>query len=236
MLSQKSPVLLAHRFKSLISFSLVLAALVSFSSSAQAAESGLEKTKPARASTETTIVVIGDSIADGYGVKKEEAYPEVAARLLRAKKYEVKMINGGISGSVTAEADRRVLWFLKAKPQIIVFELGGNDGLKGTPVKVIEDNLAKAIELAQKNNVKVLLLGMRLYTNIGQTYSKDFEAIFPRLAKKYRVPLVPFVLEDVAMKKELNQSDMKHPNAEGHKLVGARVAAALEPLLGRPLP
>lgn len=178
-----------------------------------------------------TIVVIGDSIADGYGVKKEEAYPEVAARLLREKKHDVKMINGGISGSVTAEADRRVTWFLKAKPSIIVFELGGNDGLKGTPAKVIEENLAKAIELAQKNEVKVLLLGMRLYTNLGQSYSKEFEAVFPRLAKKYKIPLVPFVLEDVAMKKELNQTDMKHPNAEGHKLVGARVAKALEAML-----
>lgn len=180
---------------------------------------------------EKTIVVIGDSIADGYGVKKEQAYPEVAAKLLRDGGHQVKMINGGISGSVTAEADRRVTWFLKSKPDIIVLELGGNDGLKGTPANVIEKNLSSAIELAQKNGVKVLILGMRVYTNLGPGYSKEFEAIFPRLAKKYKTALVPFVLEDVAMKKELNQSDMKHPNAEGHALVAKRVAKALEPLL-----
>jgi acyl-CoA thioesterase I len=205
-------------------FTLICLSVVSVAALAQS-----PKAEPATATK--TVVVIGDSIADGYGVKKAEAYPEVAAKILSAKGHQIKMINGGISGSVTAEADRRVTWFLKSKPDVIVFELGGNDGLKGTPVPVIERNLAKAIELAQKSGVKVLILGMRLYTNLGPAYSKEFEALFPRLAKKYKVPLVPFVLEDVAMKKDLNQSDMKHPNAKGHAIVAERVAKALEPLL-----
>ncbi|MEK7356168.1 MAG: GDSL-type esterase/lipase family protein, partial [Bdellovibrionota bacterium] len=94
-----------------------------------------------RAASPKTIVFIGDSITDGYGVTKEEAYPTKVGELLKSKGHDVKVINGGTSGSVTAEADRRVRWFLRAKPEVVVLALGGNDGLKGTPVSVIEQNL-----------------------------------------------------------------------------------------------
>lgn len=191
------------------------------------AQSAKTETKP-----ETkTVVFIGDSITEGYGVKKEQAFPEIAGQLLRKKGYDVKIVNGGISGSVSAEADRRVKWFLKAKPDIVVLELGGNDALKGTPAGVIEKNLDSAIALAKANRVQVLLVGMKIYTNFGPAYSKEFEALFPRLANKHGVPLLPFLLEDVALKKELNQSDMKHPNVEGHAIVAKRVANHLEKLL-----
>lgn len=184
-----------------------------------------------RAASPRTIVFIGDSITDGYGVKKDEAYPTKVGELLKSKGFDVKVINGGTSGSVTAEADRRVRWFLKAKPEIVVLALGGNDGLKGTPVDVIEKNLDRAIELAQKNGIKVLLVGQRIYTNFGSDYTKQFERVFARLAEKRKVAYEPFLLEDVAMKRELNQADMKHPNAAGHVKVAERIARAVEKLL-----
>jgi acyl-CoA thioesterase-1 len=177
------------------------------------------------------IVFIGDSLAAGYGVRKEEAFPEVTEQILKAHGYEVKVINGGISGSVTAGADRRVEWFLKAKPEIVVLELGGNDGLKGTPIDVIKKNLRAALEVCRSHKVKTLLVGMRLYANLGQDYAKKFENIYIELSREMKVQLLPFLLADVALKPELNQTDMKHPNAKGHAIVAKSLASALEKML-----
>jgi acyl-CoA thioesterase-1 len=178
-----------------------------------------------------TIVFVGDSLTEGYGVKLEQAFPAIAGEILRKDKHDIKIVNGGISGSVSADADRRVTWFLKVKPDILVLELGSNDALKGTPVAVIEKNLEHALLVADNAHLKVLILGMHIYTNFGPVYAKKFAAIFPKLAKEHHAALVPFLLEDVALKPALMQSDQKHPNVEGHALVAKRVAAALEKLL-----
>ena len=183
------------------------------------------------ASTERTVVFVGDSLAEGYGVKKEQAFPEIAGELLRAKGLKVKVVNGGISGSVSADADRRVKWFLKLKPDVLVLELGSNDALKGTPVSVIEKNLESALQVADQAHLKTLILGMRIYTNFGPDYTKQFESLFSKLARKHHAELVPFLLEDVALQAALMQSDQKHPNVEGHRIVAKRVATALEKLL-----
>ncbi|HVK61758.1 MAG TPA: arylesterase [Bdellovibrionales bacterium] len=175
-----------------------------------------------------TIVFIGDSLTAGYGVKKEEGYPERVETILRSRGKSVKIINGGISGSVSAEADARVKWFLKTKPQLIVLALGANDGLKGTPVAVIEKNLESAILLAKENKVPVVLVGMRMVTNLGPEYGKNFEGLYARLAKKHSLPFYPFLLDGVALNRELNQSDMKHPNAKGHEVIAKKMADFLE--------
>lgn len=180
---------------------------------------------------ETVIVFIGDSLTQGYGVRSEESYPELVEKKLLKDGYKVKVINGGISGSVTAEADRRLRWYLKVKPQIVVFALGANDGMKGTPPATIESNLTKAIDLAQANGITVLLSGIRMFSNLGPDYVKKFEAIFPDLAKRKKLALIPFLLEDVALQKELNQSDMRHPNAKGHEVIAVRVTQKLEEIL-----
>ncbi|CAN5618427.1 arylesterase [soil metagenome] len=180
---------------------------------------------------ETVIVFIGDSLTQGYGVRSEEAYPALVGRNLKRDGFNVKIVNGGISGSVTAEADARVRWYLKVKPKIIVLALGANDGMKGTPATVIENNLIKAIDLARENGITVLLSGLRMFSNLGPEYVSSFESIFPRLAKEKHLPLIPFLLEDVALQKELNQSDMRHPNAKGHELIATRVTAKLEAIL-----
>ncbi len=181
--------------------------------------------------SQSVIVFIGDSLTQGYGVRAEEAYPELVGKKLRQDGYNVKIINGGISGSVTAEADRRLRWYLKAKPQIVVLALGANDGMKGTPPAVIESNLIKAVDLAQASGLTVLLAGLKMFSNLGPDYVKKFDEIYPRIAKQKKVRLIPFLLEDVALQKEFNQTDMRHPNAKGHELIAIRVAKELEPLL-----
>lgn len=183
------------------------------------------------ANSETVIVFIGDSLTQGYGVRAEEAYPELVGEKLRAKGHNVRVINGGISGSVTAEADRRLRWYIKASPKVVVLALGANDGMKGTPADVIERNLSKAIDLAQDQKIEILLAGLRMFSNLGPEYVRSFESIYPRLAKQKNVALIPFLLEDVALQKEFNQADMRHPNAQGHIVIADLVTKAIEPIL-----
>lgn len=178
-----------------------------------------------------TVLFIGDSLTEGYGVKKDEAYPEVIGRLFEKKGRKVRIVNGGISGSVTADADLRLRWFLKSKPDVLVLALGGNDALKGTPTETIKKNLARAIDAAQAEKIPVLLCGIRVFSNFGAEYARALDAVYRDLARERRVALVPFLLENVALKKELNQSDGKHPNAKGHEVIAAHVARELEKLL-----
>jgi acyl-CoA thioesterase-1 len=178
-----------------------------------------------------SILFIGDSLTEGYGVKKDEAYPEVVGKILREHSYNVRIINGAISGSVSTDADRRLKWFLKLKPDVLVLALGGNDALKGTPVLVIKKNLAAAIELAKTSGIRVLLCGIQIYSNFGPEYGRALEAIYRELANEKKIALMPFLLEGVALKKELNQADLKHPNAKGAEIVGRNVARELEKIL-----
>ena len=192
---------------------------------------GLSSKTLATTPPEHVILFVGDSLTAGYGVKKEEGFPERAGEILKAHGKTVKIINGGISGSVSADADKRVKWFLKAKPEILVLALGANDGLKGTPPQVIKKNLALAIDVAKSGNVKVVLAGIRVFENLGADYTKAFAQIFPALAKEKGVTLFPFLLEGVALQKDLNQSDGKHPNAKGHEVIAKNIAAELEKML-----
>ncbi len=177
------------------------------------------------------ILFIGDSLTAGYGVRKDEAFPALIEKKLKAAGRNVKITNGGVSGSVSAEADRRLRWHLKAKPSILFLSLGANDALKGTPPGVIKSNLEKAILLAKENDIKVILGGVRIFTNFGTRYAADFEKIYADLAREQKVAFVPFILEDVALDKSLNLSDGKHPNPRGHERVAAGVLKVLEPML-----
>ena len=216
-----------------LSLFVVLGIIVSGFDAADAASSDVRSQSGAveKSQAEPVIVFIGDSLTQGYGVRSEEAYPELVEKKLIRDGFKVKVINGGISGSVTAEADRRLRWYLKVKPKIVVLALGANDGMKGTPPETIEKNLTMAIDFAQANGIIVLLSGIRMFSNLGPAYVKKFEAIFPDLAKRRHLALIPFLLEDVALQKELNQSDMRHPNARGHEVIATRVAQKLEEIL-----
>ncbi len=227
-MSIKTKTCVSWMFRGLVA--VVLVGVLPFQNRSNAAS----QAETSQGSDVATIVFIGDSLTQGYGVRAEEAFPELVGKTLRDRGYKVKTINGGISGSVTAEADRRLRWYLRAHPQIVLLALGANDGMKGTPPDVIENNLRKAIQLAQANNLKVVLAGLKMFTNLGPEYVKKFDAIYPRLAREFKIPLIPFLLEDVALQKEYNQTDMRHPNAKGHELIAVRVANELEKSLEKP--
>ena len=190
----------------------------------------------ATVSTETgPILVLGDSLTEGYGNRKEESYPDLLEKRIQsdpkfaAKKY--KVLNGGVSGSTSASAQSRLRWYLKAKPSILILAMGANDGLRGLKVSETKSNLSRTIELAQQNKIKILLGGMKMPPNYGAAYTHDFEALFSSLAKTYKISLIPFLLEGVAGKSELNIEDGIHPNAKGHAIITKTVFRYLEPLL-----
>ena len=216
---------------SVTTFSLLISPWSEQARGAQSETVTAETKAPSPPSATRTIVFIGDSITDGYGVKKEEAYPEKIGEILNAAGKPVKIVNGGISGSVTFGADQRVRWFLKTKPEILVLALGANDALKGTPVAVIKKNLSLAIDEAQKNHVKVLLVGMQIFQNFGAVYTKEYAKLYSDLAKEKKTAYMPFLLEGVALDKTLMQSDAKHPNAKGQEIIAKNMSHDLEKLL-----
>ncbi len=177
------------------------------------------------------VVFLGDSLTEGFGVAQEQAFPQVVAELLKAKGKPIEAINAGISGSTSASAPSRMRWVLKGKPSLVVLALGANDGLRGIPPAVTEQNLAEAIAVARERNVRVLLVGMKAPPNYGADYTHAFEQTFSALAKRFQLPLLPFLLDGVAGRPELNQADGIHPNPAGHRVVAALVAPYVEKLL-----
>lgn len=175
-----------------------------------------------------TILFLGDSLTEGYRLAKEEAYPALIENLLKKEHEDIKVINGGVSGATSASGMKRLDWYLKAKPDIMVLALGANDGLRGLKVKDTEKNLSSVIEKAQNRGIKVILAGMKMPTNYGEPYRSQFEEMFLKLAKKYKIKLIPFLLKDVATKTELNLSDGIHPNAKGHEVMAHTVLKVLE--------
>lgn len=178
-----------------------------------------------------TVLMLGDSLTEGYRLAKEEAYPHLVEEELKKKHPDIKVINGGVSGATTASAMKRLDWYLKAKPDIMVLALGANDGLRGLKVSQAEKNLTQVIEKARSKNIEVILAGMEIPSNYGEKYRQEFRALYPKLAKKYDLTLIPFLLKDVATVKELNLTDGIHPNPEGHKIMAKTVIKYLEPKL-----
>jgi acyl-CoA thioesterase I len=178
-----------------------------------------------------TVLFLGDSLTEGYQLSKEEAYPALIEQKLKANHPKLKVINGGVSGATTASGYKRLSWYLRAKPDIMLLALGANDGLRGLKLEESEKNLSAVIEEAQKKDIKVILAGMKMPTNYGEPYRSNFEKMFPRLAKKYGVKFIPFLLEGVGGVSSLNLPDGIHPNPEGHKVMATTVLKTLEPLL-----
>lgn len=179
----------------------------------------------------TNILCLGDSLTEGYGVARSEAWPALAEVVLREKKINVTLINAGISGSTTASAQSRLRWHLKSKEAIdwIILALGANDGLRGQPVAGIKKNLEGAIQAARSAGVKkIILAGMKIPPNYGKDYSEKFATVYPTVAKAFKISLIPFLLEGVAAKPELNLPDGIHPNAKGHKIIAQNVAKFIE--------
>lgn len=173
--------------------------------------------------SDSTLVIIGDSLTEGYGIAKEQAYPALLEKKLQAAGLKWKIQNSGVSGSTSASGPKRIQWALKGKPQAVMLALGANDGLRGLSVQQLEDNLKKSIELVKKEKIKIYLAGILMPPNYGKDYAEKFAKVFPKVAKDTGTPLLPFLLEGVAANPKLNLPDGIHPNEEGHKIMAETV-------------
>lgn len=188
-------------------------------------------TEPLPQAVQGTLVFLGDSLTAGLGLSKEQAYPALIEARLRAEGRPWKVVNAGISGDTTAGGAARLDWIYKQRVDVLFLCLGANDGLRGIPVAETEKNLRTILDRARREGSRVVLAGIQLPENYGAEYRTSFARIFPRLAEDYRVPLLPFLLEGVAMNPRLNQPDGIHPNAEGTRLVSEGAWRVLEPVL-----
>jgi acyl-CoA thioesterase-1 len=185
-----------------------------------------------------TIVVLGDSLAAGYGLDLEESYPALLQKKIEAAGLNYTVVNAGISGDTSAGGARRVDWLLQRRVEVLVLALGGNDGLRGIPVGVTRTNLQTIIDRTRGKypQARVVIAGMQMPPNVGVEYRQQFAKLFPDLAKANQCALVPFLLEGVGGKPEFNQPDLIHPTAEGQKMVAENVWKVLKPLLEQPAP
>lgn len=179
----------------------------------------------ARAS-DKSILFLGDSLTEGYGIDETKAYP-----VLVGKELGVKILNGSVSGSTTASGLGRLKWFLKAKPTHMLLALGANDGLRGLKLEDSKKHLESIIELAQKNGIDVVLAGMLMPPNYGESYRAQFKSMYEGLAKKYKLDFIPFLLEGVAANPTLNISDGIHPNEAGHEIIARLVSKKFKEIL-----
>ena len=171
-----------------------------------------------------TILFLGDSLTEGLGVTKEDAFPKLVETMIQTElKKDVTVINGGVSGSTTSDGLDRLKWYMKKKPSIVFLALGANDGLRGFDLKQSQENLEEIIKYAQESNAKVLLAGMLIPPNYGPKYSENFRKMYEQLKDKYKLKNMDFLLEGVAGDKELNQRDGIHPNEQGHKIIAKNV-------------
>lgn len=179
------------------------------------------------------IACFGDSLTAGLGLDPAQSYPALLQHEVDSHGYHYRIANMGVSGDTTQDGLARMGMVLAEKPAILILEFGANDGLRGQPVPHIQDNLAQMIESFQKAGTQVLLAGITLPPNYGPDYIHRFDAMFRSLASKYKVPLIPFLLVNVAGHPNLMQRDGLHPNAEGERIVVETVWKALQPMLKR---
>jgi len=175
-----------------------------------------------------TILFLGDSLTEGYNLSIEEAYPAIVERELKKTNPEIKVINGGVAGATSASGPKRLDWYLKSNPEIMVLALGANDGLRGLSPEEMEKNLSSVIQKAQDKKIIVVLAGMKMPTNMGHEFQKKYEAVFPRVASKFHLPFIPFLLEGVGGNPSMNLPDGIHPNAKGYEVVARNVLKVLK--------
>ena len=183
----------------------------------------------------TTVVVLGDSLAAGYGLDPSESFPALLQKKIDAAGLKFTVVNAGVSGDTSSGGLRRIDWLLKRRVDVLVLELGGNDGLRGIPVGVTKTNLQAIIDRTKQKNprAQIVIAGMQMPPNMGADYTTNFAKLFPELAKANNAALVPFLLEGVGGKPELNLPDLIHPTAEGQKIVATNVWNVLKPVLER---
>jgi acyl-CoA thioesterase-1 len=180
---------------------------------------------------ERILVAFGDSLTAGLGVSPEETYPARLQAKLLLSGYRYRVINAGVSGDTTAGGLRRVEWVLKSKPDVVILELGANDGLRGLNLAQTRTNLEQIIQRFLAGGAKVVLAGMKLPPNYGTDYTKAFQSMYVDLAKRDDVQFIPFFLDGVAAKADYNQADGIHPTGAGYAVIVENIWPVLEPLL-----
>lgn len=173
--------------------------------------------------------MLGDSLSAGFGVEPGEAWVTLLQNRLKAKGYGYRVVNASISGDTTTGGLNRLPRALQIhRPSIVLIELGGNDGLRATPIPLIRDNMAKLITMAQAAGATVVLAGLQMPPNYGARYTADFAALYPDLAKQYEVGLIPFILDGIALNGRLMQPDGIHPNTQAQPVLLDNVWPAIE--------
>lgn len=180
-----------------------------------------------------TILFFGDSITAGLGVDKSQAFPALIQDRIDSLGLNYEVINGGLSGETSAGGLRRIDWTLQRDIDIMILELGGNDGLRGIDLNSTKANLQQIINKVKAKNpdTEIILAGMQVPPNLGQDYTKQFETIYPELAEENDLPLIPMIMDKVGGDEELMQSDGLHPTPEGHKVIADTVWEILRPVL-----
>jgi acyl-CoA thioesterase-1 len=177
------------------------------------------------------IVILGDSLTAGLGLSATEAYPTLLKSRLEDDGLKYTIVNAGVSGDTSAGGLSRLEWALDGDVRVLIVALGGNDALRGLPPEQLAHNLSDIIEQAKSRGIAVILAGMEAPPNYGRDYTVAFHRVYPALAKKYQIPLIPFLLQGVAGVESLNQRDGIHPTARGAQMVADNVWAALKPVV-----
>lgn len=182
---------------------------------------------------EKVIVFFGNSLTAGYGLDPTEAYPALIQAKIDSLGLNYEVVNAGLSGETTASGKNRVEWILKQEVDVFILELGANDGLRGIDLDETKSNLQQIIDKVKKKSpdAKIVLTGMQIPPNMGAEYARKFRDIFPDLARKNDVHLIPFLLQDVGGEPELNLEDGIHPNVAGHKILAENVWSVLKGIL-----
>ncbi|MBT8400845.1 MAG: arylesterase, partial [Rhodothermia bacterium] len=177
------------------------------------------------------VLIIGDSITAGFGLQEDQAFPALLQSRIDSAGYSYEVVNAGLSGETTSGGARRIDWLLRGGADVLVIELGGNDGLRGISPDVTEENLRTIIQTMREENedATIILGGMRMPLNMGSSYREEFESVFPRVADDTNVIFIPHILEGVGGVPELNQPDGIHPTAEGQRIIADLVWEFLEP-------
>jgi len=179
-----------------------------------------------------TILVYGDSLSAAYGLPQDAGWASLLQARLKQQRMDYTVTNVSISGETTSGGAARIAAVLRAhKPKVVIVELGANDGLRGLPPREMRTNLAKIVSASQRAKARVLLVGMQMPPNYGETYTRAFARVYPDLARKYKTALVPFLLQGMAERRELFQSDDMHPTAAAQPILMENVWKALAPLL-----
>jgi acyl-CoA thioesterase I len=192
---------------------------------------------PAAAAAEPTregvVLFVGTSLTAGYGLREDQSFPLLVQRRIDEAGLPFRVINAGVSGETSAGALRRADWLLQQPFDVLVFETGGNDMLRGTDPETTERNISAFIERVreQRPDATIILAGMMALPNLGAEYIRRFESIYPRIAERHGLTLIPFLLDGVAAERQLNLDDGIHPNPEGQRIVAGTVWEVLEPVL-----